>query len=103
MENHPDPSGQAVHDALMSSLRSAGESALVARLVEIRREQGIERYGVALRSHNGRNARADAVQEAVDLALYLTQDLIERPQTDPNRLARVLELLIGLAAELEEE
>jgi hypothetical protein len=45
--------------------------------IERRREVGIERYGTALQPHNGRNALIDAYEEALDLAMYLKQRLVE--------------------------
>jgi len=42
-----------------------------------RRLVGIARYGTALQPHNGRNALQDAYEEALDLACYLKQRLIE--------------------------
>ena len=38
-----------------------------------RHEFGVEKYGVALRAFNGRSARVDALQEAMDLIVYLEQ------------------------------
>lgn len=38
---------------------------------------GIEKYGVPLQPHNGRNALVDAYQEALDLCAYLGQDALE--------------------------
>lgn len=43
---------------------------------------GIERYGVGLQAHNGRDALRDAYEEALDLACYLRQALEER-ETQP--------------------
>jgi hypothetical protein len=45
--------------------------------IERRREVGIKRYGTALQPHNGRNALLDAYEEALDLAMYLKQRLVE--------------------------
>lgn len=50
---------------------------VVADLAE-RKRVGIERYGVALQPHNGRDALVDAYQEAMDLTLYLRQAIEER-------------------------
>ncbi len=52
--------------------------ALVRADLEKREELGIERYGTSLRPHNGRDALRDAYEEALDLACYLKQCLIER-------------------------
>lgn len=46
--------------------------------IEGRKQVGIERYGTPLQPHNGRDALRDAFEEAVDLATYLAQALIER-------------------------
>lgn len=43
-----------------------------------RKRLGVERYGVALQAHNGRDALVDAFEEAIDLCVYLGQVLIER-------------------------
>lgn len=43
---------------------------------------GRERYGTPLQAGNGRNALVDAYQEALDLAVYLRQEIEERKQAD---------------------
>lgn len=43
-----------------------------------RERLGKRRYGTALYPHNGRDALLDAYEEALDLACYLKQALIER-------------------------
>lgn len=45
-----------------------------------RMELGIKTYGEALRPNNGRDALQDAYEEALDLACYLKQAMIERDQ-----------------------
>lgn len=52
------------------------QSAVIADIKK-RRELGIKRYGTALQPNNGRNALLDAYEEALDLAMYLKQRLIE--------------------------
>jgi hypothetical protein len=52
--------------------------ALVRADLEKREELGIERYGTSLRAHNGRDALRDAYEEALDLACYLKQAMVER-------------------------
>lgn len=47
-----------------------------------RMEVGIKTYGEALRPSNGRDALQDAYEEALDLACYLKQAMIERDQAD---------------------
>jgi hypothetical protein len=57
-------------------------------------QQGIETYGQALRTHNGRDAVEDALQESADAVLYLTQALAEEQQREVdesiNRRLRLL-------------
>jgi hypothetical protein len=43
-----------------------------------RRAAGTKKYGTELRTENGRDALADAYQEALDLACYIKQALMER-------------------------
>lgn len=50
----------------------------VIRDLETRTAVGIERYGTGLQPFNGRDALRDAYEEALDLAVYLKQVLIER-------------------------
>lgn len=42
-----------------------------------RKKAGIKKYGVALQAFNGRNALQDAYEEALDLAQYLKQKIVE--------------------------
>lgn len=46
--------------------------------IEARKQLGIERYGTPLQPNNGRDCLRDAFEEAVDLATYLAQAIIER-------------------------
>ena len=52
----------------------------VIRDFEARTAVGIERYGTGLQPFNGRDALRDAYEEALDLAVYLKQCLIERDE-----------------------
>lgn len=52
-------------------------NALVVQLFLKRKQLGLERYGVALQAHNGRDALLDALEEAIDKAVYLKQVLVE--------------------------
>ena len=49
-----------------------------------RMEIGIKTYGEALRANNGRDALQDAYEEALDLACYLKQVMIERDNANTN-------------------
>jgi hypothetical protein len=46
-----------------------------------RHELGMRRYGVPLRVWNGRDALADAYQEALDLVVYLEQCRLRVPES----------------------
>lgn len=50
--------------------------------IKKRRQVGIERYGTALQPFNGRDALRDAYEEAIDLAMYLKQAIVERDHGD---------------------
>ena len=51
---------------------------LVIHDISMRLECGIATYGKPLQSHNGRDALQDAYEEALDLACYLKQAIVER-------------------------
>lgn len=48
--------------------------------MKARHELGIKRYGTPLQPFNGRAALRDAYEEALDLAVYLRQAMIEREE-----------------------
>ncbi len=50
----------------------------VVQDIEARIEMGVRQYGTRLQSHNGRDSLWDAYQEALDLAMYLRQAILER-------------------------
>jgi hypothetical protein len=56
---------------------------LVVKDMKERKKQGIKTYGVALQAFNGRDALLDAYQEALDLAIYLKQEMEERENKKP--------------------
>ena len=76
-ERHPRAVG------LSSDVRVWG---LVREDMRHRDAQGRERYGTPLQPHNGRDALADAYQEALDKAVYLRQAEEELPPDNPFRL-----------------
>lgn len=51
---------------------------LVRLDLEERERLGKQRYGTPLYAHNGRDALLDAYEEALDLACYLKQAIVER-------------------------
>lgn len=56
---------------------------VVLAALTARAEQGLAKYGTYLRVDNGRDALIDAWQEAADLLMYLTQEIMERDGTLP--------------------
>lgn len=66
IEPHPEESDlPAVWDAVIADMRA-------------RDDLGINKYGTRLKPLNGRDALVDAYQEALDLAVYLKQAILER-------------------------
>lgn len=51
---------------------------LVMADIEARVAKGTKEYGEPLTSQNGRDALWDAYEEALDLAMYLRQAIVER-------------------------
>lgn len=49
----------------------------LVQLIESRIELGVRQYGSRLLTHNGRDAVQDALEEALDLLLYVAQALME--------------------------
>lgn len=50
---------------------------VLIRLIEERKQLGIQRYGSPLMTHNGRDAGRDMVEEALDLTVYAMQVAME--------------------------
>lgn len=59
---------------------------LVCAELQKRKHLGLNRYGSLLQAGNGRDALRDALEEALDLAVYLMQVIAERDTTDVARL-----------------
>ena len=58
-----------------------GQQDILPKVIEDLRARGIvgrNKYGTTLQTNNGRDALIDAYQEALDLAMYLKQAIIER-------------------------
>ena len=55
---------------------------LVMRDMENRNMAGVEKYGTPLQPKNGRNSLQDAYEEALDLAVYLKNAIIEHQSTN---------------------
>lgn len=53
---------------------------LVLKDIEARRKFGDAKYGVPLRTNDGRKSLVDAYQEALDFVVYLRKEIEERKQ-----------------------
>lgn len=51
---------------------------LVLADIDARQKFGLEKYGVPLRTNDGRKSLVDAYQEALDLVVYLRKEIAER-------------------------
>jgi len=58
---------------------------LVMGDMENRRQGGIKKYGTPLQADNGRDPLVDAYQEALDLTVYLRQEIERRRLENANR------------------
>lgn len=88
-----DPTKQRPGDQpLPTAGRECVQDALIAQIEE-RKQLGIERYGRPLETHNGRDAVQDALEEAIDLAVYLKQVELEMCdlRAERDRLAAALD------------
>ena len=61
--------------------------------LQARTDKGVETYGVRLHTFNGRSAMQDAYEEALDLAQYLKQALMEQPVPSLYRLTQAVQKL----------
>jgi hypothetical protein len=62
---------------LVAQLGDSVRAAFLMDEVERRKALGLSRYGTLLQAFNGRDALQDAMDEAVDLIIYLRQALVE--------------------------
>lgn len=67
-----------------------------------RMKWGIEKYGTPLRPNNGRNPTQDGYEEALDLAAYLAQMLMEEATTVDN-LAWLLDLVMSAQSTVQRD
>jgi hypothetical protein len=74
----PTPGKIRVLDSVLEELANGDEFSkrILADLVD-RAEQGREKYGTYLETHNGRDALWDAYQEALDAVMYTRQHYLE--------------------------
>lgn len=72
LDPQPAPVNQNSDDVWQEIIDELPEHLLFLKPICIeRREQGIERYGVPLSRVNGRDHLYDAIQEGLDLAVYM--------------------------------
>lgn len=92
------PGAPSVHDLVIADLQERGHRPAVA-LIRQRKAFGLAKYSSVLQPGNGRDAVADAAEEAADLVVYLRQAQAEGLCVDEiYRLA--LQLVARLAARL---
>ncbi len=70
----------------------------VAEAARERHAFGVAKYGVALRAHNGRDWLVDALQEALDLIVYLEQGIEESDGEDASDAAMMQRAAVNTAA-----
>ena len=94
---NPEPDPIEAEGDVWAEIIAATEHPELRALYEARRAQGIARYGVPLQRSNGRNHMNDALQEAMDLVVYLWA-------ADQKKLAmRAEDVLIAIWARLPSE
>ncbi len=85
--NRPEPpptasSAPATWDLVMADMAARdpepGLKVAILRDMDSRDQQGEAKYGVRLQASNGRDHLVDAYQEALDLAVYLRNEMEER-------------------------
>lgn len=99
---------QVVAQPQPAPLRNGGRRVLdqVVADLQARAEFGKEKYGTYLEVHNGRDPLWDAYQEALDLCMYLRQELMRREEMVTNPIGILdpwIELLRKRFPELEKE
>ena len=100
----PRPAGPMVWPSLLGRL--GPEHAGLRREMEARRDLGVARYGQTVHRDDGRPLGVDALQEALDLLVYLERDAMRLEKMGALRMARtwvvVIKTLIGIADALVE-
>lgn len=86
IQQQPDPApsiGDIWADVLADARHDRTVTPDLFALMSARREQGIARYGTPLQPGNLRDARADAIQEALDAIAYCEVRRQQLAPTDP--------------------
>lgn len=76
-KNRPEDQQMPVHKPDQPSMHD-----LLIEEVNKRKQLGLSRYGTILQANNGRDALQDAIEEAIDLCVYLMQLKEERKQSE---------------------
>lgn len=87
VEEQPAPrygNGEIVADDLARWTRSLEEDPVLVGAILARKQIGVERYGQALQTNDGRNNMADMVQELLDALIYAHKGTME---SEPNTAA----------------
>lgn len=77
----PPPTEQPASEPVWPLYRMIHPNCGLWEDIDARNAMGIKRYGMALSTHNGRDAVQDAYEESLDLMAYLTQKAFECPGT----------------------
>lgn len=96
------PGAIAVHPAAADMLDSIGLDPLASLVME-RGDFGARKYGTPLRTNNGRDAVADALEEALDVLAYLTQKMLESDGIESRRWSAIFYSQAGIAEALRRE
>lgn len=86
IQQQPDPvpaDGDIWADILLDARNSRTVTPELLALMEARRRQGVARYGTPLQIANLRDARSDAIQEALDAVAYCECRRQQLAPTDP--------------------
>jgi hypothetical protein len=98
LEEQPEPVGTSGNIVWLVLDDKAG-SRVLRDLLHDRAMQGFKRYGKSLRSHNGRDPRADLVQELADAAFYACQMEMEGGPSFVEEVLGLLERVVASGGE----
>ena len=75
--SQPDPIKNDREECWPSVIRRMNPDLMLTKLMAERHVLGTQRYGVGLQPFNGRDALQDAMEEILDLIVYLEQAALE--------------------------
>lgn len=100
LDPQPDPVA-ASGDVWAEIIAELPDGHILRPLAIARRQQGIDRYGVPLQRDNGRDHLMDALQEALDLMVYLKAGNVHRSPDGMLLLQIVVWAAAWIAARVE--